>query len=567
MRTSLPPRSTSLRGTRHPGGLVFRWARGVALAALCLYCGLAFYQLRLPGFYYDEALDLPAAIHLARGQTPALSPNDPGLTLGGTTYPLMILDYLGAANTYLLWPVFVFIGASWLSVRWFEVLLGAIILALSHRLARAWFGSSVAALTALLIAVNPSFIFWTRMGISVTHLMSVCSVGSLLALQHWTRTQRNRWLFLGGFFLGLGLWAKFLFLWWVLALALVCALTIFSRPAREWWPRGVAPLLKWKLWGAGALGFSVGASPLIYYNLRTGLTYRILLNSLNAPTEYGVNNSHVLGNLRAAWEQFHIFLDGSYFWYNGAIHANPWAYPAWLFTLAVLLALLIRLSPRVRSRAMAVVLIIAAIVFQSAFTVSGIWATHLYLLVPFIQIVVALAAVSAWNVVAGFPRLGMPMQWSLRLASALLVLIFFIGDLNTTGRYYVSLTQFGGVGRFSDAIYPLADYLDRHNFISPAALDWGLQKNLLILTNGRVIPIEIFGYSPAPDAGFRERVLASLCDECVFVNVDQAYAVYPREAAFRQILAEAGYAIAEEIVFRERSGQAAYEVYRVKPVK
>jgi hypothetical protein len=146
-----------------------------------------------------------------------------------------------------------------------------------------------------------------------------------------------------------------------------------------------------------------------------------------------------------------------------------------------------------------------------------------------------------------------------------LVLGLFAGDLSTTEHYYASLVKLGGYGRFSDAVYAFADTLDAEQITSPAALDWGLQKNIFVLTNGRVQPIEIFGYSPEPDEGFPERVEAMLCDGCVFITVDPRYAVYPREAAFREIAAKLGYEVIldERDIFREHSGQPAYLLYRV----
>src|SRR5690349_6455379 len=146
----------------------------IACLALLLYGGLALHQLKLPGFYYDEALDLPPTLQLIHNQPVELMPHDPGLTLFGRTLPSMILDYLGAVNTYLLLPVFALVGASGVIVRLFEVAVGVVIVALSHRLARDWFGNGIAHVTALLLAVNPSFIFWSRMGISVTSVMAVC---------------------------------------------------------------------------------------------------------------------------------------------------------------------------------------------------------------------------------------------------------------------------------------------------------------------------------------------------------------------------------------------------------
>jgi len=546
------------------------------LLALLLYCGLALHQLKLPGFYYDEALDLPPTLQLVHNQPVELMPHDPGLQVFGRTLPLMILDYLGAVNTYLLLPVFAFIGASGVAVRLFEVALGVIIVALSHRLARDWFGEGIAHVTALLLAVNPSFIFWSRMGISVSSVMAVCSLGSLLALTRWRRRGGHAWLGIAGLLLGIGLWAKFLFLWWLIALAAVYILLELprnqvSRPIFASIRESSRTLVSF------SSAFLIGTGPLIYFNLRTGKTIENISQALNAPTDHGINNLHVLDNFRTALDQFRIFLDGSYFWYNGEIQSNPWAVRIFVTSL-VIVGLLVWRRPRAEQRrTLAVLILMAAIIAQSAFTVSGIWATHDFILVPFPQLIVALAAFGLWHLADGGNRqdtkfrgsLGVFIKWAARVFSAVLVLSLFAGDLSTTQRYYASLVKFGGYGRFSDAVYKLAETLDAEQLTAPAALDWGLQKNIFVLTNGRVQPIEIFGYSPEPDEGFPERVAAMLCDGCVFISVDPRYAVYPRDEAFRQIATNLGYEVIldESGIFREHSGQPAYLLYRVHQVR
>jgi len=522
--------------------------------SILLYLALAAHQLGLPGLYYDEALDLPQAVQLAHGWPVTLFPKDPGVNLLGYTFPLMVIDYVGAVNTYLMAALFAFTGGHWAAVRWFQVMVGCLIIALSFRLARRWFGPLVAVIATLLLAVNPSFIFWSRMGISVTHVMALCSLGSLLLFTlhaprfklHVSRfTLSLHSPFFAGLLLGLGVWAKFLFVWWLAALGGVYAAFCYQHWRR--WP--------WRDWLAVGAGALVGAAPLLYYNLKTSETLNLLLNSLNNPTPNGVNNQNFLVNFQARLEQFRIWLDGSYFWYNGGLHANEWALPIYGAALALVLMGVVRMWRGIQQqRALVLIIILAVILILSSFTVSGIWATHLFILFPIPQIVVALAAVWLWG-----KRLGM--------LALTLPLALFVLDARVTFAYHADLARTGGPGRFSSAIYEFANYLDQNNLRTPAALDWGLEKNTFVLTDGRVQPIEIFGYSPEPDEGFSERVIASLCDGCAFINVDAAYAVFPRESVFRQVVAEAGYRVADEetVLFRERSGQPAFYIYRVRP--
>jgi hypothetical protein len=56
------------------------------------------------------------------------------------------------------------------------------------------------------------------------------------------------------------------------------------------------------------------------------------------------------------------------------------------------------------------------------------------------------------------------------------------------------LSTTGGVGLWSDSIYTLADYLEeKYPDQEVKILDWGLQNNLFVLTEGRLHTREIFG--------------------------------------------------------------------------
>ena len=101
-----------------------------------------------------------------------------GFTLGNYTYPIMLMDYMGQPER-LSQPTLhgvVRAPACW-PARLEPIFFSALTIVLAFALARAWFGRGVAAVTALLLAVNPSFIWFSRQGISVTSVMTVFSLG------------------------------------------------------------------------------------------------------------------------------------------------------------------------------------------------------------------------------------------------------------------------------------------------------------------------------------------------------------------------------------------------------
>ncbi|MDW8293511.1 MAG: hypothetical protein RML84_10510 [Anaerolineae bacterium] len=538
------------------------------LASVALFLSIALRQLDLPGFYYDEALDLTPMLELMRGEAPELLRG-----IGAGRYPVMLLDYMGSLGGYLTVPFFWVFGVGYVAARAQPIFFACMTILLSGWLARRWFGSAVAAVTVLLLAAQPSFIWFSRQGISVTSVMTVFSVGGALLLDQAlrdadVRPQRARAAALAaGLSLGLGLWAKFLFLRWIVALAamgmVVGAFTGWARAG------ALKRLLPWVM-----LGFGVGAAPLLYYNvvglLRDGQpwTLTLLAQSLTQPTQqFGVNNLDVLNNLRKAIEDVRVFVDGSYFWYNGVPFSNVYAVPTLLLACAVGSVLAWQRAAEERGRFFALLAGLAAITLQGAFTVSGLWSTHHFILLPLPQLAVACAAV--WLAQAIAARL--PASPPLRVGAVVtivvaLLIVPFSRDLWVSEQHHATLARTGGSGRFSDAVYKLARWLDENRIARPIALDWGIERNVRVLTADRVRPVEIFGFTPEADEGFRQRALSALQNpEHYYIVLWERFAVYNRRQPFTELAHRLGLEVVEVFIAHERSGLPVYVVLQARP--
>lgn len=546
--------------------------RRIALAlppwvGLGLFLAIALHQLDLPGFYYDEALDLTPMLHLMRGEPPDLLR---GIGIG--RYPVMLLDYMGSLGGYLTVPFFWVFGVGHVAARVQPIFFSCVTILLSWWLARRWFGNGVAAIAALLLAAQPSFIWFSRQGISVTSVMTVFSVGATLLLdvalqQEASQPNRARFVaFAAGVLLGLGLWAKFLFLRWLVALV-VMGLVIGALT--QW---RYAAALK-RLLPSVALGFVLGAAPLIYYNL-VGLirdghpwTLTLLLQSLQQPTQqFGVNNLDVLNNLRKAIEDVRVFVDGSYFWYNGIPFSNVYAVPTLLIAIGAGSLLALQRPGAERARFFAAIAGLAAITVQGAFTVSGLWSTHHFILLPLPQLVVACAAV--WLAQAAAARLPVAAKARTAFAGAMVIALLalpFSRDLWVSAQHHATLARTGGSGRFSDAVYKLARWLDEQGITQPIALDWGIERNVRVLTADRVRPVEIFGYAPEADEGFRQRALSALQDpERYYIVLWDRFAVYNRRQPFTELAHQLGREVVEVFIAHERSGLPVYVVLQAR---
>jgi hypothetical protein len=86
-----------------------------------------------------------------------------------------------------------------------------------------------------------------------------------------------------------------------------------------------------------------------------------------------------------------------------------------------------------------------------------------------------------------------------------------------------------------------------------------------VLTDDRVRPIEIFGYTPEPDDAFRARVREMLAGEKrTFIVLWDRFAVYNRRSEFTRLAQEAGLQVTEAFIAHERSGLPVYVVLEAK---
>ncbi len=183
---------------------------------LAVYFALALPQLTLPGLHNDEAAEagLPAG-QILDGQ-PISAFRDAGLPLGGRTYPLMVQDYIGALNVYLVLPFFALLGPTVAALRLYTVLAGALTLLCAYGFARRAFGTRPAFIATLLLAASPSFVFWQRQGVLVMSLTAALAVACLWAGAIWAQSNAKtawRWAALLGLLCGAGVYAKLLFVW------------------------------------------------------------------------------------------------------------------------------------------------------------------------------------------------------------------------------------------------------------------------------------------------------------------------------------------------------------------
>lgn len=541
--------------------------RFIALAAflvpLALFLALTLHQIQLPGPNYDEAVEAKAAVQILRG-LPVEAHRDAVVTLLGQHLPLMIVDYVGALNTYGLLLFFKIGGISVGVMRFWSIFVGTIILGLTYLLAREMAGLRAAFLAALLLAVQPSFVFFSRQGIYVTNTTIAFSLAILLALWRLARTGKLRWWWLTAFLAGLGLWAKFIMLWPLVATVVLAPLVWVLRQKVELHPAaGFTPrqLLRPRAALIALAAFLLGLSPFLIFNLQTGATFAHFLGTLNQ-SYYGVENSAYPANLAIRWGQIGDYLVGDHFWYLGGAFADALARPAWLLGLPLILLVWIwrRHDPHQRAYALRASFFYAyalLLLLQTPLTPTALWYTHLALFSPFL----ALGTATAWTLLF--------RQFSPRpatLLTLLFALLLAASSIRADVQYHQALAASGGYADHSDASYRLTETLLEQDIHSPYALDWGFDAPVILISRGEVNPIEYFGYDrfDAPDDGFADRIRPLLHNpDAIFLLHAPDRTNFPgRREALMALAAEAGVQLETVAIIRERSGAPHTEIIR-----
>ncbi len=532
------------------------------LVPLVLFLALALYQIELPGPNYDEAVEAKPAVQLLRGQ-PVEAHRDAVISLFGQRLPLMIVDYVGALNVYALLAYFKLGGIGVASMRLWSITVGVLILWLSYRVGMRAGGRRAGLLAALILAVQPSFVFFARQGIYVTNTTIALSLGILLTLAQLALTGRWRWWFLAAFLAGLGLWAKFIMLWPLVA-------TVALAPV-AWWGRsglgiqsavgfGPRALLRPRPLLGALAAFLLGLAPLIVFNLKTGATIRTFTGAFGQ-SYYGLSNKNYLDNLLRRWQQLGDFLAGDHFWYLGGNFADALARPFWLAGLLLLLLGLVWTwrTPARRSlilRGLCIYAFTLLLLLQSPLTPTALWYTHLAIFSPYLALGIALAAESVLVRLRG--------AWS--TAALIFAALILFSSLRADLGYHRALAASGGYADHSDASYRLAAYLSEHGIGQPYALDWGFDAPLILVSRGQVNPVEIFGYErvDAPPDGFADLLRPLLAPGAVFLVHAPDRTNFPgRREALLQMAGEMGMHPETLAVIRERSGAPHTEVWRL----
>lgn len=552
-----------------------------------VYLGLACYQLNLPGLHYDEAFEAVPAVQMLY-DLPVTAFRNSGLQVGQQVYPVMTQDYIGAINTYLSMPFIMLLGTTPTALRLMPVLIGCLTLALAYLLARELTRQPLVGLIAMtLLAVDPTFIFWNRQGIFVTAITAPISLAAAWCWLRWLDTGQRRWIIGAMFCFGLGIYAKVLFVWIIVAL-ISTSLIIDLKQLRY-----SIQALGWVGWTGGLLALGVGSLPLLIYNYQTWGTFASIgANATNS--YYGVDNLAVAANFQTRLGQFFVFLNGSHLWYLGEIVNNPWpSIVFWGVSIGnVYLAIrnyfesqepseppapVVRTSHGFRGIGWPLSLypfmVIGLVILVSIGTVSALWVTHYAILMAWPAVAIS---AGGWYILESFqgtkttPNTEAPaIPWLYYIARAACLVIFcvmFVTHITGTILYHRALSISGGLSTHSDAIYDLHDWLAERPHHPVVAMDWGLVAPVVYLSEGTITPVEVFGYGWQPDTELDARLTGFIQQpETLYLWRAPDEVIFDRSTEFKALYRPLGLEETIDAAFYERSGRPLLGVTRLVP--
>ncbi|MBN1583142.1 MAG: glycosyltransferase family 39 protein [Anaerolineae bacterium] len=310
--------------------------------ALSIFVTIAFYRITLPGPHTDEALEVIPAVQLVQGQEVECF-KDVCLDLFGLRLPVMIYEYIATVNTYMAIPFFAILGINVTALRTMPIVQSAVAMVFLYLLARELYNRRVATIAVFMLAVCPSFVFWSRQGVFVTSVtIPISMAAAWVWLRWWRRARQNRrgqaiYFYVGCFLFGLGISAKFLFGWLIAGIGSAFVLLNLDNIVACLRERSLAPLhvrLRWRDLLIGGLLLAVGLLPQIIFNIRTQSTINYIRDNVFAASYYDVDNTNIAENLRVRIKELRSVLNGETFWYLSIHPYASWRYPS-VFLIAL----------------------------------------------------------------------------------------------------------------------------------------------------------------------------------------------------------------------------------------
>jgi uncharacterized membrane protein len=462
----------------------------ILFGLIIFYLILELLSINLGGVYCDEAMPACGALSIIIPVEPFGPYASFNFRLFKKDFPIMIVDYYSALESYILIPFFLLFGINVVALRLCPIIFEMFALIFLYILLKELFNRKIALVTLFILIINSVFLYYVKTGIHTASILHFTSILCLLLLWKWYKENKNKnkYLYFTIFLLGIGISIRMWFVWFVNTIIILSIL--FINKIKNTLKKNI---FRYTIYGT--LFFSLGIILFIIYNFKNNFaTIRYIIEHFSK-TRLGVNNFEYLHNLNVRLSVFSYYLNGIQTlidegsWKNRIIGIKEYVSInniSGLFFLYSLLwnvfSIIFKKGLFSYKRKLFITLIFILIFLQSPFTLSNLGGPHLFILYPFIQIIEALAIVESIEV---FKR----NKAMLTIVSCVL-LIFIFKEINVTFRNnYLYFLKTGGSGNNSDAIYDLTKWLKENGYYRPVVMDWGIYHNLIFISKAKIVPM------------------------------------------------------------------------------
>ncbi len=558
MQSSPSHLATKERYPTRGGFFVHPDARTIIALIACtgLFLFFACFRVQEPGLEYDEVLFANAALGNLDGSFLAYA-----LRIGHRNVPIMLMPYIGAVKAWIYAFIFTVAPISPATVRLPMIFLGVVTLVATYLFAVTLFNRTTGIIAVTLLSTDPVFIFQSRMDWGPIAIMMLLKMGSLYLFARFIETRRILVLAAASFCLGLGVYDKVNFAWYVLALPFAAILA---------WRAQCLQFVNRKTISVFVLALLLGCWPLIVYNMvQPGATFKGQLESHRTLTQTLRNQTYLITATFSG--------RGTYQYVNGeSLGTTVKQYnqtlarfiPHNTFTLDVFIISLLglplfRKRPRELSALIFIVTLLLLIAVQIYFTPHATGPHHVMMLYPFPHMVIGFMLSGLLTNTSIFGR----RLWKSIGLTLLSVLV--VTNIGVDSGYLLGLTTVGGSGVWSDAIYDLEDYTQQAKTQDYFLMDWGFNTQLLLLSHGGIHKTEIFWNLLDPKneiALARSLYVMQLRQPTAFVFHSPKYTAFdePRRI-FDRMLTQNHLSSKVIKTFRQRNGDVVYVVEKVEP--
>ncbi|HYI94387.1 MAG TPA: glycosyltransferase family 39 protein [Bryobacteraceae bacterium] len=476
------------------------------------------------------------------------------ISIFGKRFPMMVMTYVGTLKSLLYTPILKLWDASAVSVRLPVLLIGGLTVGLFYAFVKRTLSVRAALVATALLATDTTFVLTTRWDWGPVVLQHLCLVAGMLAGIRFYESRRVGWLFTACFLFGLGVWDKTLFLWCLIGLA-AGLIVVF--------PRKTLQAITWKAVVTAALGFLIGAFPLIRYNVRNNWAtfrenaawsperfpykFQILTSTLDGSGMFGLaTRERWDGPVRPPDDRVKTMFT------NFLIRIGEPRKNAQVFLLMFVLLLLPFVWRTPARDAVLFVLVFCSVAWtQMVFTKDAGGSVHHTILMwplPHLAFGAVLAEASR--------RAG---RFGVRMLAAV-VGVVCLCNVAVTGSHYTAMLLNGPNVAWTDAIYPAVDAIPSMRPAPLCVMDWGLYEPIRLLHKGKTdscnsvdptnSPIEFKKMIDLPAVVFMTHVTGLEFD----AGVNERFVAGARSH---------GYEPTDRRVFYDRNGRAIIEIFKL----